>query len=79
MNAYSVLSPLNKKRILLVTHDWHMQRSMRNFEQAGFEVIPAPMGYLQPPASLSVDYLPTANGLRHSFWVLREWLGLKFT
>ena len=79
LNAYSVLSPLNKKRILLVTHDWHMQRSMRNFEQAGFEVIPAPMGYLQPPASLSVDYLPTANGLRHSFWVLREWLGLKFT
>jgi uncharacterized SAM-binding protein YcdF (DUF218 family) len=79
LRAYAVLSPLDKKRILLVTHDWHMQRSLRNFQQAGFEVTPAPMGYLQPPVNIPIDYLPTANGLRHSFWVLREWLGLVMT
>ena len=79
LRAYAVLSPLDKKRILLVTHDWHMQRSLRNFQQAGFEVTPAPMGYLQPPVNMPIDYLPTANGLRHSFWVLREWLGLVMT
>jgi uncharacterized SAM-binding protein YcdF (DUF218 family) len=56
-----------------------MQRSLRNFQQAGFEVTPAPMGYLQPPVNIPIDYLPTANGLRHSVWVLREWFGLVMT
>jgi len=79
LQAFEVLSPLQKTRILLVTHDWHMQRSLRNFQQAGFEVMPAPMGYLQPPANIPIDYLPTANGLRQSFWVLHEWLGLVMT
>jgi uncharacterized SAM-binding protein YcdF (DUF218 family) len=79
LRAFDVLSPLGKTHILLVTNDWHMQRSLRNFEQAGFEVTPAPMGYLQPPVNLPYDYLPTANGLRHSYWVLREWLGLLMT
>jgi len=77
--AYEWLSPLDKKRILLVTNDWHMQRSLRNFQQVGFEVTPAPMGYLQLPVNIPIDYLPTANGLRHSYWVLREWLGLVMT
>ena len=79
LRAFEVLWPLGKKRILLVTHDWHMQRSLRNFQQAGFEVTPAPMGYLQPPVSIPIDYLPSANGLRHSYCVLREWLGLVIT
>ena len=79
LRAFEVLWPLGKKRILLVTHDWHMQRSLRNFQQAGFEVTLAPMGYLQPPVSIPIDYLPSANGLRHSYWVLREWLGLVMT
>jgi uncharacterized SAM-binding protein YcdF (DUF218 family) len=77
--AYELLSPLDKKRILLVTNDWHMQRSLRNFEQAGFTAAPAPMGYLQPPVHLPIDFMPSANGLRHSYWVLREWLGLLMT
>lgn len=79
LRAFEVLSPLAKTRILLVTHDWHMQRSLRNFQQAGFEVTPAPMGYLQPPVNIPIDYLPTPNGLRHSYWVLHEWLGLVMT
>jgi len=79
LRAFALLSPLDKKRILLVTNAWHMQRSLRNFEQAGFEVTPAPMGFLQPPVNMPIDYLPTANGMRHSVWVLREWLGLVMT
>ena len=79
LRAYEVLAPLGKQHVLLVTNDWHMQRSLRNFQQAGFEVIPAPMGYLQPPVNIPIDYLPTTNGLRHSVWVLREWLGLVMT
>ena len=79
LRAFEILSPGGIQRIALVTNDWHMQRSVRNFEQAGFEVMPAPMGYLQPPVNLPIDFFPTANGLRHSYWVLREWLGIRLT
>jgi len=78
-SAYEVLSPLGIKRIALVTNDWHMQRSLRNFEQAGFEVHPAPMGYLQPPLNTPTDFVPTLSGLSQSYLVLREWLGLLLT
>ena len=30
------------RRVVLVTQAWHMQRSRWSFEQAGFEVVPAP-------------------------------------
>lgn len=65
--------------IALVTNDWHMQRSVRNFEQAGFRVVPAPMGYLAGPEGWQSYCLPTASGLGNSRMVLREWLGLLLT
>jgi uncharacterized SAM-binding protein YcdF (DUF218 family) len=52
-----------------------MQRSVMLFEAAGFEVLPAPMGYIQPIMRWDTDYLPSANGLKASNWVLHEWLG----
>jgi len=38
------LNPESIQKIALVTHFWHMQRSERNFTQAEFTVIPAPVG-----------------------------------
>jgi uncharacterized SAM-binding protein YcdF (DUF218 family) len=58
-----------------VTHDWHIQRSVMLFEAAGFEVMPAPMGYTQPPLRWDTDYLPSAGGLQLTNRVLHEWLG----
>ena len=75
LHSYALLSAKGIKRIALVTHDWHMQRSVMQFEAAGFEVLPAPMGYTQPPMRWDTDYLPSANGLRASKRVLHEWLG----
>jgi len=75
LRSYAILSAKNIQRIALVTHDWHMQRSTEQFEAAGFEVMPAPMGYTQPPMRWDTDYLPSANGLKNSRLVLHEWLG----
>jgi uncharacterized SAM-binding protein YcdF (DUF218 family) len=66
-------------RILLVTNDWHMQRSVRNFEQAGFVVQPAPMGYIHAPMTWESAYLPSEGGLEITRKVLREFLGLLMT
>lgn len=77
--SFEQLSAQGVKTIALVTNDWHMQRSLRNFEQAGFQVLPAPMGYLQPLTSWDSDYLPSASGLQNTRTVLREWLGMLLT
>ncbi len=65
--------------IALVTHAWHMPRSVRQFEAAGLLVAPAPMGYIQSDSSLWLQWLPSGKGLRDSGWVIREWLGLLVT
>ena len=77
--AYQILAPEGKKSILLVTNDWHMQRSVRNFEAAGFTVIPAPMGYLQTPTNPLFDYLPSAGGMGTTQFILKEWIGRLMT
>ena len=75
LRSYALLSSKGIKRIALVTHDWHMQRSVMQFEAAGFEVLPAPMGYVQPIMRWDTAFLPSAEGLRLTNMVLHEWLG----
>ncbi|MGL6245761.1 YdcF family protein [Pseudomonas sp.] len=41
-----VLLPQGIKRVVVVTQAWHMPRSVWSFQQAGFEVVPAPVGFL---------------------------------
>jgi uncharacterized SAM-binding protein YcdF (DUF218 family) len=41
-----ILLPQGIKRVVVVTQAWHMPRSVWSFEQAGFEVVPAPVGFL---------------------------------
>lgn len=64
------------QRIALVTHAWHMPRSVQAFERAGFTVTPAPMGYILPSRNGLLEWLPSADGLSASKVVLKEWLGL---
>ncbi len=65
------------RRIALVTDAWHMPRAQRAFERAGFEVLPAPMGFALPRERALLEWLPSAQGLLVSRAVLREWLGLR--
>lgn len=47
--------------IALVTHAWHMPRSVRQFEAAGLRVVPAPMGYINSDASPLLQWLPSGR------------------
>jgi uncharacterized SAM-binding protein YcdF (DUF218 family) len=75
-----LMAPMLKKdgitRIALVTNAWHMARAKRAFEAAGLVVIAAPTGFTEPIYSPALEWLPSAEGLRHSHQVLREVLGL---
>jgi uncharacterized SAM-binding protein YcdF (DUF218 family) len=75
-----LLAPLLKRdgieRIALVTHAWHMPRSVAAFETTGLAVVPAPMGFVLPDENQLLEWLPSAHGLLASRQVLREWLGM---
>lgn len=66
------------KKIMLVTHAWHMLRSLDVFEHAGIDVVPAPMGFAVRPSSINRPYiawLPSAKSMQNSYYALHEYLG----
>lgn len=67
------------RRIALVTNAWHLPRAIGHFERAGFEVLPAPMGYIEAKDRTLLEWLPSGDGLTESRRVLREWLGLRLS
>lgn len=72
----ALLQPQGVSRIALVTHAWHMPRSVKQFESAGFQVLPAPMGFMHSDASPWLQWIPSGQGLRDTSLIFREWLGL---
>jgi uncharacterized SAM-binding protein YcdF (DUF218 family) len=69
-------------RILLVTHGWHLRRSLRAFDQAaaqagaGLQIVPAPMGLAGDDARPLLRWLPSSKGFADTRSALREWFGL---
>jgi uncharacterized SAM-binding protein YcdF (DUF218 family) len=63
------LLPRGLKRILLVTNGPHILRSVRAFEKAGFEVLPAPV-----QTAATIREADDGLGLFH--FAVHEWLGL---
>ncbi len=70
----SILHPLGKRRIALVTNAWHMQRAEAVFAHTGFVVTPAPMGYFSAKEGL-MAWLPSAAMLANSAQLWREAIG----
>jgi uncharacterized SAM-binding protein YcdF (DUF218 family) len=64
------------KRVLLVTHAFHVSRARAQFERAGLEVIPAPTGFQGLRRFDWLHLVPSADALRLSHVALREWVAL---
>ncbi len=68
------------RRIVLVTHAWHMPRTLRAFERIGggsVELVAAPMGYFVPADRPVLDWLPSSRGFEQVRLVLRELLAMR--
>jgi uncharacterized SAM-binding protein YcdF (DUF218 family) len=69
-------------RIVVVTHGWHMRRSLRAFEQAiaasggGITLQAAPMGLARVESAGALRWLPSNDGFSATRNALREYLGL---
>lgn len=73
-----ILNQEKINKIVLVTHQWHMPRAKLLFEQAGFEVLPASVGYGAVPDHYELHlmhFVPQAGALNKNTQLLKEWLG----
>ncbi|MBL8379653.1 MAG: YdcF family protein [Burkholderiales bacterium] len=65
------------RRVILVTHAFHMRRSAWLFADSGLEVLPAPVRPVTTRSETSFgDYLPTAQSLLRSYYAFNEMAGL---
>jgi uncharacterized SAM-binding protein YcdF (DUF218 family) len=75
-NSFAILKRDGISRIALVTHAWHMQRAKREFEQAGFEVMPAATAYTTRYKTNIFAFIPTASALQRSSLFFHEVIGM---
>ncbi len=73
--SYRVLAPEARRRVYLVTHATHMGRARRAFEEAGFEVVPAPTGFSGGEPLTILSFVPRADALLDTQTALREMMG----
>jgi len=80
--SVALLRTAGVTRIVLVTHGWHMRRSLRAFEQAiargggGIALVAAPMGLARDGSVGALRWLPSQAGYADTRNALREYLGL---
>ncbi len=71
-----MLAPLGIKRVVLVTQASHMLRARWCFQQAGFEVVMAPMGFLGVANARPLGgWLPESKAVWQSGQLLNEAVG----
>jgi len=80
IKTIDLLHPMGIEQVVLVTQDYHMARSLRNFQRAAegrhMKIIAAPMG-MPPGGRMKLnDWLPSPAGFRTTWLALHEWLGL---
>lgn len=64
-------------RVALVTDTWQLPRAVLEFRRAGFEVLPAPTGFVVARERPALEWLPSGIGLATTRQILREWLALR--
>ena len=76
-SARAARKVIKGNRIILVTSAYHMKRSSAMFRKQGFDVVPAPAGYLSEQRELSLySLIPRAGSLHDSAAALSEFLSL---
>jgi uncharacterized SAM-binding protein YcdF (DUF218 family) len=75
-NSAAILRAAGVKRILLVTDAMHMPRARTAFLRAGMEVVSAPTMFFGDQPLSFWSWVPSAEGLRRSWYAVYELLGI---
>jgi hypothetical protein len=70
-----MLKPEGVGRIILITSSTHLWRAAHEFEDAGFDVVPAPQGVWAPRDMQALRFIPGAAGLVRSNAAVYELIG----
>ena len=70
-----MLKPEGIGRIILITSSTHLWRAVHEYEDAGFEVVPAPQGVWAPRDMPALRFIPGAGGLERSNAAVYELIG----
>jgi uncharacterized SAM-binding protein YcdF (DUF218 family) len=70
-----MLKPEGIRRVILITSSTHLWRAAHEFEDAGFEVVPAPQGVWAPRDLEALRFIPGAGGLERSNAAVYELIG----
>ena len=72
----AMLRPDAVRRVLLVTDAMHMARARTAFQRAGLDVVAAPTLFFSHAPLTPGAFLPSAEGLRQSWYAIYELLGI---
>ncbi|SDH49484.1 Uncharacterized SAM-binding protein YcdF, DUF218 family [Pseudomonas flavescens] len=76
LESAAMLQPEGIRRVVLVTQAWHMPRSRWSFEQAGFRVVAAPVGFIGVPNDRPLGgWLPEGKAFWQSTLLFNEVIG----
>lgn len=71
-----LLRPAGHRRVLLVTHAYHMPRALDAFQRAGLQPVAVPHGFLGTPNPATLHgWLPSAQGVSVNWLVAHETVG----
>ena len=80
LRTVDLLQAQGIEQIVVVTHQFHMTRALRNFERAAagrsIRIVAAPMAVAPPGRWRASNWMPSADGFSYTRWVLHEWIGL---
>jgi uncharacterized SAM-binding protein YcdF (DUF218 family) len=71
-----VLRKAGVSSAFVVTHAWHMRRTILAFQRAGFPISPAPLHDDAWQSFSALDLLPRTSAWSHSYWAIHEWIGI---
>ena len=71
-NSKQLLAKQGISKIALITHSWHMSRSLKAFQKVGFDVTPAPMGFVPDKKVDLLSLLPNGGALNSTTATFKE-------
>ena len=75
MFSAALLRQQGISRVYVVTHAWHMRRSLVAFRRAGLTAIAAPVQIDAVPDWRPAAFLPNVRAWQESFWAIHELIG----
>ena len=77
-NGATILLNAGIRSIWLVTHAWHMRRSIQAFANFGITATAVPVGIDPVLALVASDFVPQASAWNMSYYALHEWIGCAY-